>query len=268
MRHPQTNKFITSRHVKFNEKIVYGDLESRLFGTREHSESEASKDTSIPAPEINTGSITKLQNNKPTKRKNQESVFTNTKVQKMLERKAKIDPKRDPNFVYKVQCNESEMEENSEEIHLQIYALIAAINNDPTNYREASESKDTDKWLMAVNSIAPPNHNSTCAVADPENQVSGDTLQLNVTANETFDGMNNSIDKLQHTLKSNLQKEVAIKGDYKLTNKSNFNTWLDFLNSELASNDLKEIIDQQGKFSRYNRLENSGPGKSFGIEST
>ena len=80
--------------------------------------------------------------------------------------------------------------------------------------------------------------------------------------------MNNSIDKLQHTLESNLQKKVAIKGDYKLTNKSNFNTWLDSLNSELASNDLKKIIDQHEKFARYNRLENSGPGKSFGTEST
>ena len=145
MRHPQTNKFITSRHVKFNENIVYRDLKSRLFETREHSESEASKDTSIPEPEINTEPITKLQKNKPTKRKNQESVFTNTNVRKMPERKAKIDPKRDPNFVYKVQCNENEMEENLEEIHLQIYASVAAINNDPTNYGEASESKDRDK---------------------------------------------------------------------------------------------------------------------------
>ena len=98
--------------------------------------------------------------------------------------------------------------------------------------------------------------------------MSGDTLQLNVTPNETFGRMNNSIDKLQHTLESNLQKKVAIKGDYKLTNKSNFNTWLDSLNSELASNDLKKIIDQHEKFARYNRLENSGPGKSFGTEST
>ena len=98
----------------------------------------------------------------------------------------------------------------------------------PTNYGDASESKDRDKWLMAVNSIAPPNYNSTRADADPEKQVSGDTLQLNVTANETFDRMNNSIDKLQLTLESNLQKKVTIKGEYKLTNKSNFNTWLDF----------------------------------------
>ena len=43
------------------------------------------------------------------------------------------------------------MRENLEEIHSQIYASIAAINNDPTNYREASESKDRDKWLMAIN---------------------------------------------------------------------------------------------------------------------
>ena len=57
---------------------------------------------------------------------------------------------------------------------------------------------------LEVNSIAPPNHNSTLSDADPENQVSGDTSQLNVTANVTFDRMNNSIDKLQHTLESNL----------------------------------------------------------------
>ena len=151
MWHPQTNKFITSRHVRYNEKIVYGDLESRLFETREHSEPEVPEDTSIPEPEINTEPTTKLQNNKPTKRKNQESMVTNTKVRKMPETKAKADPKRDPNFVYKVQGNESDMEDSSEEIDSQIYATIAAINNDPTNYREASESKDRDKWLMAIN---------------------------------------------------------------------------------------------------------------------
>ena len=103
-----------------------------------------------------------------------------------------------------------------------------------------------------VSSITPPNHNSTLAHANPENQASGDTLQLNVTANETFDRMNNSIDKLQHTRESNLQKKVTIKRDYKLTNKSNFNTWLDSLNSELASNDLKENIDQHEKFANDN----------------
>ena len=68
----------------------------------------------------------------------------------MPEGKAKIDPKRDPNFAYKVRCNESEMKENSEKIDSQIYASIAAINNDPTHYREASESKDRDKWLMGI----------------------------------------------------------------------------------------------------------------------
>ena len=87
MWHPQTNKFITSIHVRFTEKIVYEDLKSRLFETRQHSEPEASEDTSIPEPEINTEPTTKLQNNKPTKRKNQESVVTNTKVRKMPERK-------------------------------------------------------------------------------------------------------------------------------------------------------------------------------------
>ena len=78
-------------------------------------------------------------------------MVTNTKVRKMPERKAKTDPKRDPNFVYEVQGNESDMEDSSEEIDLQIYATIAAVNNDPTNYREALESKDRDKWLMAIN---------------------------------------------------------------------------------------------------------------------
>ena len=77
-------------------------------------------------------------------------MVTNTKVRKTPEIKAKIDPKIDPNFVYKVQCNESEMEENSEEIDSKIYASIAAINNDPINYREASESEDRDKWLLAI----------------------------------------------------------------------------------------------------------------------
>ena len=103
-----------------------------------------------------------------------------------------------------------------------------------------------------VNFMAPPNQNSTLADADPEIQESDETSQLNVTANETFDRMNNTINKLQHTLETNLQKKVAIKRDYKVTNKSNFNTWLDSLNSELALNDLKEIIDQQEKFANDN----------------
>ena len=60
-----------------------------------------------------------------------------------------------------------------------------------------------------VNVIAPPNQNSTLAETDPEIQQSDETSQLNVTANETFDRTNNTINKLQHTLETNLQKKKS-----------------------------------------------------------
>ena len=96
----------------------------------------------------------------------------------MPERKAKTDLKRDPNFVYKVQSNESEMEDNSEEIDSQIYASIAAINNDPTNYKEASESKDRDKWLMTINEeLQSTTENDVWEIVDRPAQVKWKKIQ-------------------------------------------------------------------------------------------
>ena len=140
--------------------------------------------------------------------------------------------------VKKLAISNSRVIEQIQQINGHIQTILAEVRTLATN--------------LEVNSITTPNHNSTLVHGNPENQASGDTLQLNVTANETFDRMNNSLDKLQHTLESNLQKKVTIKRHYKLSNKSNLNTWLDSSNSELASNDLKEIIDQHEKFANDN----------------
>lgn len=108
--------------------------------------------TNTPEVTENTESSKIQQKGKGTKRKIPESDSrVETKIRKMPERKAKTNPKRDQDFVYRVQKNQSELEENTEESEdSRIHAIIATINNDPVNFREALESKDREKWLLAV----------------------------------------------------------------------------------------------------------------------
>lgn len=50
---------------------------------------------------------------------------------------------------------------------------------------------------------------------------------------------------LQKTLETNTKvTKLNFKRDYKLTQKSNINLWLDYLKSDLMENDLLDVIDE------------------------
>ncbi|XP_036147218.1 uncharacterized protein LOC118647097 [Monomorium pharaonis] len=55
---------------------------------------------------------------------------------------------------------------------------------------------------------------------------------------------NKSLEVIKSVIKSELNNQkLNIKREYKLTQKSNFDLWLDYLRSELMSNDLLDVID-------------------------
>lgn len=92
--------------------------------------------------------------------------------------------------------------------------------------------------VLFRNNIDAPNANSTMNVDAPHNiedaTVHPTTLH---DLNMTFQTLQRSISDAPRSSK------VNVKRDYKLTQKTSLNTWLDYLRSELKSNDLLDLID-------------------------
>ena len=93
--------------------------------------------------------------------------------------------------------------------------------------------------------VTPPLHNSTHT--NSEENINLDTEFNNSVIQRSFLGeLNQTFTNLRQSLdaKSN-NTNLNIKRDYKLTQKVALNVWLDYLNSELRSNDLLDIIDDK-----------------------
>ena len=90
-----------------------------------------------------------------------------------------------------------------------------------------------------------PLHNSTHSNSEEngnlESEINNSVIQPNILGelNQTFKNLRQSIETKSSSTKLN------IKRDYKLTQKVALNVWLDYLNSELRSNDLLDIIDDK-----------------------
>ena len=82
---------------------------------------------------------------------------------------------------------------------------------------------------------------------DQNGQETGSSEDVNSSDQSLYE-LNRTILQINQSLATNMQSKVNIKRDYKLTSKSNFEIWMDHLSSELASNDLKEIIEKPEKF--------------------
>lgn len=153
---PQSQRFLNSRHVRFNEKVVYRDI----TGTSKQleiqfddiTEGETKQDTETKddqTPKITENKeIDQPKQVKSTKRKLTKEDQCGTDIRSNPKRRARENPVRDSNFVYRAQ----ETEENSnitddDEI---CYVRMAIINEDPTNYREALNSEYRDKWQEAI----------------------------------------------------------------------------------------------------------------------
>ena len=93
--------------------------------------------------------------------------------------------------------------------------------------------------------VPQPIHNST--TVNPEDTNNSDTETNNTQTNQNVIGeINQTFKNFTQTLESNKTKsKLNIKREYKLTQKGVSNVWLDYLHSELRSNDLLDIIDEK-----------------------
>lgn len=160
---PTSGKFLNSRHVRFNEKLVYKDiyktkdLEVEDSPTIEKQKEVEVDDNSIDgkidseSSDANTpvtkDSKDKLVNSdKSKKRKLDENVSTDTKFKKLRASKRKPKPKIDDNFVYAKTIKKFTIVDEEDFI----YAMLSAINKDPGNYKECLLREDCVDWMKAV----------------------------------------------------------------------------------------------------------------------
>lgn len=153
---PQTQRFMNSRHVRFNEKVLYRDIsgaskqpeiEIENFRLNIDEESTEKQEAQLPE-ETDTNEKFEPKRGRPAKRKMIDGKQT-SKIRENPKRKAKANPLRDPNFVYKTQ--EAQVEENNENSEDEIYyARMASINRDPISYSEAINSEYREEWKEAI----------------------------------------------------------------------------------------------------------------------
>uniref|UniRef100_A0ABD2X055 Reverse transcriptase domain-containing protein n=1 Tax=Trichogramma kaykai TaxID=54128 RepID=A0ABD2X055_9HYME len=141
MWHPPTNKFLVSRHVRFNEKINY----KTGYAEKESTEDQKNIEDIFEMSEDSTEAIQPKNN----KRKSKSEKSPPAKVRKLPERRAKLNPKRDESFIYRAQAEtfQSEIKRKHDD---DVYANIATTYRDPTSYREAMSSTEYTEWQKAV----------------------------------------------------------------------------------------------------------------------
>ncbi|KAL7290637.1 hypothetical protein TKK_0015399 [Trichogramma kaykai] len=177
--HPQTNKFINSRHVKFNEKLVYKDK----TGNRDTQENEAESveklviekepvTFDVPTAPVETESVEEIKKPQTTARVPKRK--TECVPRSMPERKAKKNKLRDPDFVYRAKIPEIKLDD------VEVHANLAKINRDPANYIEAMESEHRDEWKAAVDEeLRSMKENEVWIIVDkPEKDSKGQRLNL------------------------------------------------------------------------------------------
>ena len=91
-----------------------------------------------------------------------------------------------------------------------------------------------------------PLHNSTTVNPDDTNNSETEINNTQTNQNNIIGEINQTFRNFTQTLEANKTKsKLNIKRDYKLTQKAALNVWLDYLHSELRSNDLLDIIDEK-----------------------
>uniref|UniRef100_A0ABD2WN64 Retroviral polymerase SH3-like domain-containing protein n=1 Tax=Trichogramma kaykai TaxID=54128 RepID=A0ABD2WN64_9HYME len=161
--HPATNRFITSRHVQFNEKVVYKDRAKNVDVDKQADEviEQLSFENKAVTFEVKENeSIDEQKVEEQTERQDIEVIETEIDVpveivkpkkrkevpapREMPERRAKKEKLMDPNFVYKAKVSEMKIDD------VEVHANLAKTNQDPSRYKDALESSERDSWIIAI----------------------------------------------------------------------------------------------------------------------
>ena len=155
--HPSTNRFLNSKHVKFNEKITYKSLKE-LKERKEQREKSSSKEKEKTAEtHINTETESEnpnLNDNEPTKEKKLETTKRKSKERNEEKTEIRKQPKRTAKTNHKTVTVSTAKLDPYNENHLkrdEIFANLAQILGDPKNYKEILERDDKDAWIIATN---------------------------------------------------------------------------------------------------------------------
>ena len=153
---PTTNRFLTSRNVTFNEKLLYKNIyktnkveknvdlgletnETESKVTIRESEENVQKEN----PEPEEQAKDKPKRGRPKKRKMEENEDKDKNENKKLRVSTRLPkPKRDDMFVYPVKLDKVRQEER--------HIMLARVNQDPVNFREAMLSKEKSQWKEAI----------------------------------------------------------------------------------------------------------------------
>ena len=101
-----------------------------------------------------------------------------------------------------------------------------------------------------IRGLEVPLHNSTTVNPDHTNNSETEINNTETNQNNIIGEINQTFKNFSQTLEANKTKsKLNINRDYKLTQKGVLNVWLDYLHSELRSNDLLDIIDEKVRVS-------------------
>uniref|UniRef100_A0ABD2WAM9 CCHC-type domain-containing protein n=1 Tax=Trichogramma kaykai TaxID=54128 RepID=A0ABD2WAM9_9HYME len=191
--HPATNRFITSRHVQFNEKVVYKDrvkgvdtdnqadniIEQLSFEPKEITfevgEVENIEEQNVEEnieqqniEDIEPETEKQVETVKPKKRK----VMPAPRV--LPERRAKKEKLMDPNFVYRAKVPIIRIDD------VEVHANLAKTNEDPVKYKDALESSERASWIEAIEEeLKSMKDNNVWTIIDkPQRNSNGEKLNL------------------------------------------------------------------------------------------
>ena len=139
---PTSGKFINSRHVKFNEKVVYKDA-YKTENSLEVKSLPVIENDNILDVDVGEEQVT-LDKSKKRRSNNNEQDDIISKRPRISKRQPK--PNRDDNFIYATNTEKENSLDEDEFIHI----MFASINRDPCSYRESLLSESAENWKCAI----------------------------------------------------------------------------------------------------------------------